>query len=352
MTPCCGEWRIERTALPLERSNGSLPCMACIPAAREESTDCNGKREKPMTHSISSRSYNALRLLGTVTVFFIFLGSLGCGGVSSPGAARPTPTPASTGSVPGFGHVVLVVEENSSYSNVIGSSEMPYLNSLAAQYGLATRYFANTHPSIGNYFMLTTGQIVTNDDSFTGTVDVDNIVRELLASGKTWKSYAESRNDPILYAKWHDPLSYFSDVVNSSTQMQNLTLFSQFSSDLSNNVLPNFSFVVPNLLNDGHSGPLQLADSFLQDNIAPLISNATFQKDGLLIIVFDEAATSDSTNGGGHVAAVIISAKAKQGFQSTTLYQHQSILRLILEGLGVSSLPGASSAAPGMGEFF
>lgn len=29
--------------------------------------------------------------------------------------------------------------------------------------------------------MLTTGQIVTNDDSFTGTVDVDNIVRELLA---------------------------------------------------------------------------------------------------------------------------------------------------------------------------
>jgi acid phosphatase len=326
--------------------------MACIPAAREESSDCNGKREKPMTHSISSRSYNALRLLGTVTVFFIFLGSLGCGGVSSPGAARPTPTPASTGSVPGFGHVVLVVEENSSYSDVIGSSEMPYLNSLATQYGLATRYFANTHPSIGNYFMLTTGQIVTNDDSFTGTVDVDNIVRELLASGKTWKSYAESRNDPILYAKWHDPLSYFSDVVNSSTQMQNLTLFSQFSSDLSNNVLPNFSFVVPNLLNDGHSGPLQLADSFLQDNIAPLISNATFQKDGLLIIVFDEAATSDSTNGGGHVAAVIISAKAKQGFQSTTPYQHQSILRLILEGLGVSSLPGASSAAPGMGEFF
>jgi acid phosphatase len=97
---------------------------------------------------------------------------------------------------------------------------------------------------------------------------------------------------------------------------------------------------------------LQLADAWLQDNIAPLISNATFQKDGLLIIVFDEAATSDSTEGGGHVAAVIISTKAKQGFQSTTLYQHQSLLRLILEGLGVSNLPGASSAAPGMGEFF
>ena len=247
---------------------------------------------------------------------------------------------------------MLVVEENSSYSEVIGSSEMPYLNSLATQYGLATQYFANTHPSIGNYFMLTTGQIVTNDDSFTGRVEVDNIVRELLGSGKSWRSYAESRYDPLLYAKRHDPLSYFSDVVDSSTQMQNLTLLSQFSSDMTNNVLPNFSFVVPNLLNDGHDGPLQLADAWLQDNIAPLLSNPTFQKDGLLIIVFDEAATSDSTNGGGHVAAVVISAKAKQGYKSTTFYQHEGLLRLILEGLRVSNLPGASRTAPDMGEFF
>src|ERR1700686_2117898 len=247
-----------------------------------------------MTRSICLRSSNALRFSGTAAVLFILLASLACG-FSSAGAPRPTPTPTSTGSVPGFGHVVLVVEENSSYSEVIGSSEMPYLNSLASQYGLATQYFANTHPSIGNYFMLTTGQIVTNDDSFTGKVDVDNIVRELTASGKSWKSYAESRYDPILYAKRHDPLSFFSDVVDSSTQMQNLTLMSQFSSDRDNQALPNFSFVVPNLLNDGHSGPLQVADAWLQDNIAPLISNATFQKDGLLIIVFDEAATSDVT---------------------------------------------------------
>ena len=276
---------------------------------------------------------------------------MGCS-ISSAGAPRPTPSPTPTGTVPHFGHVALVVEENSSYSEVIGSSEMPYLNSLATQYGLATQYFANTHPSIGNYFMLTTGQIVTNDDSFTGRVDVDNIVRELLASGKSWKSYAESRYDPVLYAKRHDPLSYFSDVVDSTTQTQNLTLLSQFSSDLATNALPNFSFVVPNLLNDGHSGPLQLADGWLQDNIAPLIANPTFQQDGLLIIVFDEAATTDATHGGGHVAAVIVSSKAKQGFQSSTFYQHESVLRLILEGLGVSQLPGASSTAPEMGEFF
>jgi acid phosphatase len=247
--------------------------------------------------------------------------------------------------------VVLVVEENSSYSEVIGSSEMPYLNSLAKQYGLAAQYFANTHPSIGNYFMLTTGQIITNDDNFAGTVDADNIVRELVASGKTWKSYAESRGT-VSYVQRHDPLSYFSDVVNSSSQMQNLVSFSQFGRDLTNNALPNFSFIVPNIFDDAHSGTLQVADAWLQSNIDGLFKNATFQKDGLLIIVFDEAATSDTTNGGGHVAALIISAKARQGFQSTTLYQHQSTLRLILQGLGASNFPGASSSAPEMGEFF
>jgi phosphatidylinositol-3-phosphatase len=304
-----------------------------------------------VTRSIHLRFDTFLQFSSIAAVLLILLVSLGCG-LSSTGVPRPAPTPTPAGTVPQFAHVALVVEENSSYSEVIGSSEMPYLNSLAAQYGLATQYFANTHPSIGNYFMLTTGQIVTNDDSFTGTVDVDNIARELLASGKSWKSYAENRNDPILYAKWHDPLSFFSDVVNSNVQMQHLTSMSQFSSDLANNVLPNFSFVVPNLLDDAHSGPLQLADAWLQNNIAPLISNATFQKDGLLIIVFDEAAPSDTRHGGGHVAAVIISAKAKQGYQSTTLYQHQSVLRLILDGLGVSNLPGASSTAPEMGEFF
>jgi hypothetical protein len=52
------------------------------------------------------------------------------------------------------------------------------------------------------------------------------------------------------------------------------------------------------------------------------------------------------------VAAVIVSPQAKSGFQSTTLYQHQSTLRLILQGLGISSYPGAAAQAPNMAEFF
>jgi hypothetical protein len=86
--------------------------------------------------------------------------------------------------VPSSHHVVVVVEENHGYDSVIGNGAMPYLNSLASQYGLATQYYANTHPSIGNYFMMTAGQIITNDDGYSGTVTADNLVRHLLSSGK------------------------------------------------------------------------------------------------------------------------------------------------------------------------
>ncbi|PYP70258.1 MAG: hypothetical protein DMD36_07205 [Gemmatimonadetes bacterium] len=73
--------------------------------------------------------------------------------------------------------------------------------------------------------------------------------------------------------------------------------------------------------------------------------------DGLLIITFDEAG-SDNTNGGGKVEWVVVSPKAKRGYQSTTVYKHQSTLRLILKGLGVTVFPGDAARAPDMTEFF
>ena len=81
------------------------------------------------------------------------------------------------------------------------------------------------------------------------------------------------------------------------------------------------------------------------------MASATFQQDGLLIITFDESA-SDNTNGGGRVAWVVVSPKAKRGYRSTTLYQHQSTLRLTLESLGITLFPGAATRAPAMSEFF
>jgi acid phosphatase len=262
-----------------------------------------------------------------------------------------------------FGHIVIVMEENANYSTVVvDTGTMPYLNSLIAHYGLATQYYADTHPSIGNYEMLVTGQVLTNDDSETPAsfpISVDNIVRELSANSKTWKAYAQDLpyvgyigGNTGNYAVRHVPLAYLTDVQANATGRQGLVPFTQFPTDLASGHLPNLSFVTPNLCDDAHNCALSVADTWLKTNIAPLLTSTPFKDDGLLIITFDESA-SDDTHRGGRVAAVFISpAFSKPGYQSTTLYQHESTLRLMLEGLGVQSLPGAAKTAPSMWEFF
>ena len=293
-----------------------------------------------------------------------------CGGSpSSSSSSSGASSSTSAGSVPRFSHVVLIVEENTSYQDVIGSSAMPYLNSLAKKYALSANYFADTHPSIGNYFMITTGQIVTNNDTFFGTVSADNLVRQFVKDGKSWKSYAESipstgylGSDSYPFLKRHVPFSYFSDVKNSRSLADNIVRFSSFASDLSAGNLPNFSFITPNAEHDAHDCPgggsscplsdkLATADNWLKTNIAQLISSSTFS-DTLLIITFDEGIGSDTAHGGGHVATVIISPKVKAGYRGSGLYQHQSLERLIGEALRLSAVPGAGSSAPSMSEFF
>ena len=277
--------------------------------------------------------------------------------VACKGTESVAPISGGGGPVPLMGHVIVVVEENTDYSSVIGSSSMPYLNGLAQQYALATQYYAVTHPSIGNYFMMTVGKIITNNDSYSTVVSDDNIIRHLIAAGKTWKSYAEdlpsvgyTGGDVGNYARKHNVIALLSDVVNDSAQRNNLVPFTQFATDLAGGHLPAYSFVAPNLCNDAHDCSLATADQWLQTNIDPLVKNATFQQDGLLVIVFDEAG-SDNTNGGGHVPCVIVSPKAKRGYEGAGVYEHQSLLRLTAEALGVTP-PNAAATAPDMGEFF
>ena len=272
-------------------------------------------------------------------------------GVGCGSGSQGTPPPLST-------RVFLLVEENHSFSDVIGNSSMPYLNGLASQYALGTQYFANAHPSLPNYFMLTAGLPETNNNDFTGTVSDDNVVRELVKANKTWRSYAESLpsigytgGDVYPYFKHHNPFVYLSDVVGTA-QAHNVVPFSQFSSDLASDSLPDFSFIVPNVQDDAHDGTLPAADQWLSTNIDPLIKSSAFQSGGVLIIVFDESEDSDLAHGGGHIPFIIVGPQIKSGFRSSTFYQHESTLRLALSTLGIDSFPGAAGAARNMGEFF
>jgi acid phosphatase len=263
-------------------------------------------------------------------------------------------------------HVFIVMEENHSFESVIGNPQMPYLNNLANTYSLAYGYFADTHPSIGNYFMLTTGQIITNNDGYGGTVTVDNVVRELIAAGKSWKEYSESLpfqgyygGDSGFYTQHHNPLSYFSDVRNDQNQQQNLVPFTQLATDIANHTLPNYGFIVPNNQDNAHDGTLAQADAWLQANISPLLQSPDFNTPGggLLIIVFDESFTSDNQYGGGHVSWVAVGPNVRQAYPPkkskfrVQLYQHESTLRFMMQLLGLTSFPGNAATAPDMTEF-
>jgi acid phosphatase len=287
----------------------------------------------------------------------------GCGGLSHPGSVTTTPATASAD------HVFLVVLENHGFGQVIGNPAMPYLNSLASTHGLAADYFADAHPSIPNYFMMTAGSLETLDDNFTGTISDDNIVRALSGAGKTWKAYIESfpsagYTGPNVgtYLKRHNPFSYLSDVTGSNAQAANMVPFSQFSADLATGSLPNFVYLLPNSQDDAHDCPggaptctddqlLAAADTWLKAHIDPLINSPKFGN-SVLIITFDEAQTTDFTNGGGQVATVLVGPHVKSGFRSGVMYQHQALLRTELQLLKVSDMPGAAANTNAMADFF
>jgi len=290
-----------------------------------------------------------------------------CGGSVSisgtpPTSPKPSPTPAA---VPTSQHVVLVMEENQSYYTVAGNMKAwPHLNALAQSGALANNYYANGHPSIPNYFMLTIGQTLTFDDSSTKVWDVDSIARRMLSAKVSFKVYAEGIKQGYLggntglYVIRHNPFAMLSDVANNP-QIANQVIqpFSQFTTDTANKALPAFSFVVPDLNDDAHSGTPQAADNWLQSNvIGPLSTNPAFQTggDGLLIVLFDESVDIDIVNGGGQIACVFWGPIVKSGYTQTTknAYQHQNMLRTLSEVLGLSSAPGTAASAADMSEFF
>jgi hypothetical protein len=259
----------------------------------------------------------------------------------------------------------MVMEENQSYENIVGNTSVwPNYNQLMASGALPTNYYADIHGSISDYFLLTTGQTLTNDDGSTQVFDVDNIARRMLGAGVTFRVYVEGIAQGYLggdmgsYVIRHNPFAMLSDVAGSSTVANEVIWpFTQFASDVANNTLPEYSFIVPDINDDAHTGSPQQADYWLQGYVVNVLAkNPAFQSggDGVLIVDFDEGALSDVAHVGGHIAAVLWGPIVKAGYrqQSATVYLHESMLRTTMELLGLPNPMGAAATAPDMAEFF
>ncbi|MFZ0312313.1 MAG: alkaline phosphatase family protein [Candidatus Korobacteraceae bacterium] len=283
--------------------------------------------------------------------------------------------------LPSFGNVVIVVGENQNFSTSYNSSNMPYLTSLANTYGIGVNYYSDTHPSIGNYLNLATGNILTDDDSRTPQnfpVSLNNIALEVQNAGGTWKDYVENLPtnasckglNPGTYYVRHDPLEYMTTLDHETGHF---VCFGNFATDLLRRQLPNLSWLVPNGCDDAHDCSIQTFDNWLRDEIGGLLLTSPYFRPGgtgLLIILFDEnndsgspdcETTTEGQGCGGQVEMVVVSPFSKRGYQSpggdtrnyNNSYDEGDILRLMAQGLGLptSNLGWATNGLP-MADFF
>ena len=222
--------------------------------------------------------------------------------------------------------VIVVVEENHSIAQIIGSPQAPFLNRLAAKGALLTSYFAITHPSLPNYIAMVSGdtQEITSDCGGCN-VDAPNLVDQLEAAGISWKAYMEGLPAPCsdahtagAYAKKHDPFMYFDSIRGDPGRCAKVVPLDRLDTDLAAGQLPRLVFVTPNLEHDMHGTGaggadttlVAAADRWLEGFSGKLAGSSAWRDGTRLVVTWDEGAGGEKTGccglaAGGRVAAIV-----------------------------------------------
>jgi acid phosphatase len=268
----------------------------------------------------------------------------------APARAHPATTSAGTGQavdgasatvVPRFAHIVVVVEENHAYSDVIGSPDAPYINALAGSGALLTRSYGVRHPSEPNYLALFSGSTHgLTDDSCPHRYLGRNLGAQLLSRGMAFAGYAESLPsagylgcyaDP--YARKHAPWTNFANLPARVGKPM-----SAFPSDYRK--LPRVSFVVPNLDHDMHDGTVGQADRWLQRHLGGYVTWAR-RHNSLLILTWDE----DDTSSDNHIPGLLAGARVRHMHYRERV-DHYTVLRTIEAACGLPALGVARNRSP------
>jgi chitodextrinase len=233
--------------------------------------------------------------------------------------------------LPLYDHVVIVIEENHGFGQVIGSSSAPYINSLANGGALLTNYFADDHPSEPNYMIIYAGSdFGIGDDKFHAEPD-PSLATKVQAAGKTFVGYVDSGSP-----EKHNPWEAFPEGTGVEKDFG-----SQFPTTSGGNfaALPNLAFVIPNLNHDMHDGTIQQADTWLRNNIDAYAQWAKTHN-SLLIVTWDE----DDSGGNNQVATIFYGANIVTGQYGATQYDHFNMCATLAALVGAS--PPRTTAAP------
>jgi hypothetical protein len=287
--------------------------------------------------------------------------------------------------IPQFDHVVVVIEENHNFSEIIGSPSAPYINGLAAASALLTSSHGTEHPSQPNYFDLFSGsnqgQAGTDNyplnpsitDPFATTATnpftSPNLGASLLTAGYSFKTYSEDlpsvgsvvtsngayqhKHNPSANWQSTNPSPAVDHTLAASTNAPFFTsggspFFGDASSATDFSGLPTVSFVVPNQQNDMHDGTIQMGDTWLSMNIEAYRQWA-LTHNSLLIVTFDEGSEDLNTpvDSAGNRIVTIFAGQGVIPGQYGEAVTHFSVLRTLENMYGLpTSGPGDLAATP------
>ncbi|MFB6468129.1 alkaline phosphatase family protein [Cytobacillus sp. Hz8] len=248
--------------------------------------------------------------------------------------------------LPKIDHILIVVEENHSKSQIVENSSAPYINSLMKHGANFTNYHAIEHPSQPNYLDIFSGsnQGVTDDEMPSLKFSTDNLASELIEKGYSFKGYSEGmpsvgynkEYEKTGYARRHNPWTNFTNVPKETNQP-----LKNFPKDFSE--LPTVSFVIPNLNNDMHDGTIKEADDWLKAHIDPYVQWAK-NHNSLLIVTWDE----DEGSHKNIIPTFFVGPMVKEG-QYNIDVNHFNLLRTVEDIYGLSHAGKAKTSKPIMG---
>ena len=253
-------------------------------------------------------------------------------------------------SLPRPDHIVIVIEENYSYSQMIDSPNAPYINRLATQGAVFTQSFGITYPSQPNYLALFSGstQGIT-DNSCPHTFTTPNLGQALLAAGLTFAGYSEdlpSMGSLVcrmgLYERKHNPWVNWQNSINNGIPATANLPMTSFPTEYSK--LPTVSVIVPNQANDMHNGKdpeaIQAGDRWLQKHLDAYVQWAQ-QHNSLLIVTWDE----DNKKENNRILTLFVGPMVQAGRYEQRI-THYNVLRTLEDLYGLSHAGASADAAP------
>lgn len=234
-------------------------------------------------------------------------------------------------------HVVIVIEENKGYHQIIGSANAPYINTLASQGASFSRFFALHHPSQPNYLEIFSGsnQGVRDDKCPLRPITAASLAGELSRAHLSFRGYAEDLpragaldvfyppQSPT-YARKHCPWIDFADVDPGSS----LPL-KQFPAKLDE--LPTIALVIPNLFHDMHNGKdpqrIRAGDRWLKEHLDAYVQWSKAHN-SLLIITWDEDNHFWWNRTPNQIPTILVGPMVKPGIYPRA-YNHLDLLRTV-----------------------